>query len=171
MSDNIHIDGQNEEVDFEREDLGPKPILIFLLALTIGCVLVALVLKGVYGYLDAYENRRQPVQNPLVQQTTADTRTVAPGDITKFPQPRLEANEPVEINDFRVQEEKMLHSYGWVDQQAGVVRIPIDRAMALVAQRGLPTQPQAGATPTSDVNTGKEAARRSDTSREPATKK
>ena len=31
MTDDLHIDGQNEEVEFEREDLGAKPILIFLL--------------------------------------------------------------------------------------------------------------------------------------------
>lgn len=171
MSDDIHIDGQNEGMDFEREDLGAKPILIFLLGLIVGCVLVALVLKGLYSYLDSYENRRQPVQNPLVQQTTADTRTVEPGDITKFSQPRLETNEPMEINEFRVQEEKTLHSYGWIDQQAGVVRIPIDRAMELVAQRGLPTRPQAGVIPPSDLNAAKEAARRSDNSRQPVKKK
>lgn len=171
MSDDFHIDGQNEEAEFEQEDLGAKPILIFLLTLTIVCVLVALILKGMYSYLDAYENRRQPVQNPLVQQTTADTRTVGPGDIAKFPQPQLETSETTEINAFRLQEEWTLNSYGWVDQQAGVVRIPIDRAMELVAQRGLPTRPQAGVVPPSDVNTGKEAARRSDTSRQPAKKK
>jgi hypothetical protein len=171
MSDDIHIDGQNEEMDFEREDLGAKPILIFLLGLIVGCVLVALVLKGLYRYLDSYENRRQPVQNPLVQQTTADTRTVEPGDITKFSQPRLETNDPMEINEFRVQEEKTLHSYGWIDQQGGVVRIPIDRAMELVTQRGLPTRPQAGVVPPSDVKAGKEAAKQSDNSRQPAKKK
>jgi hypothetical protein len=171
MSDDIHIDGQNEEVEFEREDLGAKPILIFLAGLTLGCVLVALVLKGMYSYLDAYENRQQPAQNPLVQQTTADTRLVAPGDVAKFPQPRLETNEPAEINGFRMQEENTLHSYAWVDQPAGVVRIPIDRAMELVAQRGLPTRPQTGAVPPSDVAMGKEAARRSDTSRQPAKRK
>lgn len=33
-----------------------------------------------------------------------------------------------------------LHSYGWVDQKAGVVRIPIDRAMTLLLQRGLPAR-------------------------------
>src|SRR3984893_4816827 len=112
MSDDIHIDGQNEEMDFEREDLGAKPILIFLLSMIIGCVLVALVLKGLYSYLDGYENRRQPVQNPLVQQTTADTRTVEKGDIKRFPQPRLEIDETTEINAFRLQEEQTLHSYG-----------------------------------------------------------
>jgi hypothetical protein len=170
MTDDLHIHGQNEEMDFEREDLGAKPILIFLLGLIIGCVLVALVLKGLYSYLDRYENHHQPVENPLVQQTTTDTRNIEKGDIRKFPQPRLETDETTEINNFRMQEEQTLNSYGWVDQQAGVTRIPIDRAMVLVAQRGLPTRPRAGVTPPSEVNTANEAARRSDTSNNPAKK-
>jgi len=171
MTDNLHLDGHNEEAEFEREDLGAKPIIIFLVALIIGCVVVALLLKGMYSYLDTYETRRQPVQSPLVEQTRTDTRTVEPSDVTKFPQPRLETQETVDINAFRLKEAQALNSYGWVDQQAGVVRIPIDRAMELVAERGLPTRPQAGVAPSSDVNMGKEAAQRSDTSAKPAKKK
>jgi hypothetical protein len=164
MSDYGDIDGRNEEAEFEREDLPAKSVLLFLVGLAVVCLLVVLALKGMYVYLDGYERRHEPVHNPLVQ-TTANTRDVSPGDMAKFPQPRLETNEPREINDFRVQEERTLHSYGWVDQQAGVVRIPIAHAMELVTQRGLPTRPQAGVAPPSDVNTGKEAAKRSDTSR------
>src|SRR2546426_2246087 len=171
MSDDTHIDRHDQEMDFEREDLTPKPILVFLGSLAVGCVLVYFLLRGMYSYLDSYENHHQPVQSPLVQQTTVDTRIVSPGDITKFPQPRLEGDERREIDDFREQEEQTLNSYGWVDQQAGVVRIPIDRAMQLMAQRGLPTRPQAGAEPSSDVNMAKEAARRSDTSAAPAKRK
>jgi len=44
----------------------------------------------------------------------------------------------------RAAEEKALTTYGWVDQQKGVVRIPIDQAMKLTLQRGLPVQ-QGGA--------------------------
>jgi hypothetical protein len=171
MTDDIHIDGHNEEAEFEREDLGAKPVILFLVGLTVGCLLVALLLKGMYSYLDARENRHQPALNPLVQQTRSDLRSVAPGDITKFPEPHLETDEPREIRAFRVQEEQTLHSYGWVDQPAGVARIPIDRAMELVAQRGLPTRPQAGTVPPSEINMVKQAARRSDTSRQPAKKK
>jgi len=170
MSDDNHIGGHNQEADFEREDLSAKPILLFFVGLSIGCVLVALILRGMYSYLDGYETRRQPIQNRLVQQTTADTRAVAPGDIEKFPQPRLESSERMEINDFRVHEERTLSSYGWVDQQAGVVHIPIERAMQLLAQRGLPTRPQAGTAPSSVVNMAK-AARRSDTNGEEAKRK
>ena len=42
-------------------------------------------------------------------------------------------------------ENEVLGSYDWVDQKNGVVRIPIDRAMDLLAQRGLPVISQADA--------------------------
>jgi hypothetical protein len=171
MNEDVHIDGQNQEVEFEREDLAAKPILLFLGGLVLICVLVALFLRGMYSYLDSYDNRHQLPQNPLVQPSTASTREVEPGDITKFPEPRLESSERQEINDFRIQEEKTLNSYGWVDQSAGIVHIPIDRAMQLLAQRGLPTLPQAGTVPASDVNTAKQAAQKSDTSGKPAKRK
>ena len=171
MTDDTHIDGHNEEAEFERRDLAAKPIILFLVSLTVGCLLVALLLKGMYSYLDARENRSQPALNPLVQQTRTDTRLVTPGDVAKFPEPHLETDEPREITAFRMREEQTLHSYGWVDHSAGVVRIPIDRAMELLAQRGLPTRPQAGVAPPSEINMVKQAARRSDTSRQPAKKK
>ena len=170
MSEYEGIDGRNDEPEFEREDLSANSVLLFLVGLAVVCVLVVLALKGMYGYLDGYESRHEPVQNPLVQ-TTANTRDVSPADVAKFPQPRLETNEPREINDFRLPEERTLHSYGWVDQQEGVVRIPIARAMELVAQRGLPTRPQASAVPPVGVNMVKEVVHRSDTSRQPAKKK
>ena len=96
---------------------------------------------------------------------------MTPSDIATFPQPRLESNERFEINDFRVQEEKILNSYGWVDQQAGVVRIPIDRAMQLLVQRGLPTRPQAGALTLSNGNAAREADRPSRIRSQPARQK
>ena len=173
MSDDSHSNGHdqsphNPEVEFEREDLGAKPILIFMISLAIGCVLVAIVLRGLYSYLSAYDNTHQPVQSPLLPPARGETRIVIPGDIAKFPQPRLESDERLEIKDFRLQEDQKLNSYGWVDQPAGVVHIPIDRAMQLVAQRGLPTRPQAGVAPPSAVKAAKDGAHKSDTSGLPA---
>jgi hypothetical protein len=40
----------------------------------------------------------------------------------------------------RAAENQMLNSYGWVDQQKGIIRIPIARAMDLVARKGLPVR-------------------------------
>jgi DNA-binding GntR family transcriptional regulator len=39
-------------------------------------------------------------------------------------------------------ETAILHSYGWVDRDAGIVRIPIERAIEILAERGLPTRDQ-----------------------------
>lgn len=54
--------------------------------------------------------------------------------------PRLQLKPPEELNNFRAGEETALNTYGWIDRTAGVVRIPIDRAMDLVLERGLPTR-------------------------------
>jgi hypothetical protein len=167
MSDEMNLHQAHEEVAYEREDLRPRVIFSFLIGLALVGLLVHFVVKGMYGYLDAYQKQHQPPLNPLVSQTESDSRRVSNADIARFPQPRLETNERMEINDFRLQEEKNLNSYGWVDQNAGIARIPIDRAMQLLAQRGLPTRPQAGAVPPSPVNTARQAANRSDPSQPP----
>jgi hypothetical protein len=149
---------------YERQDLTAKAVFAFLLSLVAGGVLVYFVVLGLYAFMDARQRLRQPQQSPLVQQADTNTRIVAPEEIKKFPQPRLERNERIEINDFRLHEEQRLNSYGWVDEKAGVVRIPIERAMELIAQRGLPTTPKAGTVPPSAVNVANQAAQRSDTS-------
>jgi len=139
MSDDIkHGSHEHQETGFERQDLGARAVLAFLISLVVGGVLVFLVVWGMYQFLDSRARAHQPRQNPLAPQVESDTRSVSPTEITKFPQPRLEQNERVEINDFRLTEEQTLNSYGWVDEKNGVVHIPIDRAMQLVVKRGLP---------------------------------
>jgi hypothetical protein len=167
MSDELNLHQEHDEVAYEHEDLSPRGIFAFLVGLGLVLVLVYFVVKGMDGFLEAYQKQHQPPLNPLASQTETDSRKVSNADIAKFPQPRLETNERLEINDFRLQEENTLNSYGWIDQKAGIARIPIDRAMQLLAQRGLPIRPQAGAVPPSPVNTARQAATRSDTSKSP----
>jgi hypothetical protein len=167
MSDGLNLHPEHEEVAYEREDLSPRGIFAFLIGLALVGVLVHFGLKGMYGFLDSYQKQHQPPLNPLVSQTESDSRKVSNADVSRFPQPRLERNERLEINDFRLQEEKNLNSYGWIDQKAGIARIPIERAMQLLSQRGLPTRPLAGAVPPSPVNTARQAAARSDTRQSP----
>lgn len=156
--------GEREQAGFERQDLSAHAVFAFLIGLAVAGVLVYCVIWGIYRTMDAYERAHQPPQSPLVKPAETDTRIVSPAEITKFPQPRLERNERLEINDFRLKEEQALNSYGWVDEKTGVVRIPIERAMELVAQRGLSTTPRVGTAPPSAVNTVNQAAERSDTS-------
>ena len=162
--------GHAEEA-YEHQDLSAQSIYAFLISLLVGCVIVYFIVWGMYRFMDARTRERQPAPNPLIQQVETDTRTVSPDEIKKFPEPRLEKNERVEINDFRLHEEQTLNSYGWVDEKAGIVHIPIDHAMQLLAQKGLPTTPKAGTVPPSEENVVSQAAQRSDTSNQPANTK
>jgi hypothetical protein len=60
-----------------------------------------------------------------------------------FPTPQLLIDEPKTLAEIRAGEEKILKGYGWVDQQKGVVRIPVEQAMDLLVKRGLPVRQQA----------------------------
>src|SRR5882757_222835 len=62
--------------------------------------------------------------------------------VKMFPSPQLETNEPMDLRTFRETEEKYLTEYAWVDPQKGVVRIPINQAIDLLAKRGLPVRKQ-----------------------------
>jgi len=130
------------EVEFERQDLSAGGIIAFLVGLAIFGILLQLILAGMFKFLDSYEKAHEPPQNPLIKAVNADTRQATPQDANKFPQPRLETNERDELTGRRLKEEEILNSYGWVDPKAGVAHIPIEKAMELLAQRGLPTSPQ-----------------------------
>ena len=132
---------RHEEIEFEQQDLSAAGILGFLAGLAIVGLVMHIALLGMYKYLDRYDKTHQPPQNPLVKAANVDTRQATSQDINKFPLPRLETNERGQLYDQRIKEEEILNSYGWVDQNAGVAHIPIDRAMQIVAQRGLPTAP------------------------------
>ena len=93
-----------------------------------------LLMFGVFRFLEVRENASQTPAAAV----SIDSRKLPP-------EPNVLFNEHEQENqkDFRGAEEKALHEYGWVDQPHGVVRIPIDRAMDLVTQRGLPARPEA----------------------------
>lgn len=153
MSEKTVSQGPGPQGEFEHEDLSARAIFSFLLGLAVVCVVVYFILLGVYDLLDAYQRKHQPQPNPLVTTVETDTRTARPETRMKFPEPRLEVNERGELKDFRLDEETQLNTYGWVDQKAGVARIPIDRAMQLIVQRGLPVRPQGAIPPVATERT------------------
>jgi hypothetical protein len=135
--------------DYERRDIGIAPVLYFLLALAIGGVFVYFIANGLYSFLERRYQAETPI-SPLVTNEPVDTRKLpaeysGPDGYEKylkqnFPAPQLETNERGQLDQVRINEENTLSTYGWVDQPAGTVRIPIDRAMDLIVQRGLPVR-------------------------------
>jgi len=60
------------------------------------------------------------------------------------PEPRLQVSAPRDLKVYKAEQNEILNNYGWVDQKDGIVRIPIDQAMDILLQKGLPVR---GATP------------------------
>ena len=143
MSDETKHENGAEHEGFEHQDLKAAGIVYFLLTLVVLTMVSMFVLRGLYAYLDRREKATQPAVNPLVTSVPEDTRHVAPAyPQTAFPSPRLEEDERGQLNGIRLQQDDTLYSYGWVDEKAGTVHIPIEHAMDLLVQRGLPVRPQ-----------------------------
>lgn len=155
MTNDIHPAKTNGHGDYERQDIGVRPVYYFLVGLAVALVLAYFAVNGFYHFLEKRSQAQQTPVSPLVSNAPVDTRRLPPefktdsegADYEKylqksFPEPQLEANERTELNKIRQREEGILSTYDYVDQNAGTVRIPIDRAMDLLAQRGLPTRSQ-----------------------------
>lgn len=59
------------------------------------------------------------------------------------PAPRLQTNPPIALTELRERENAVLTSYAWVDREKGTARIPVDRAIDILAVKGLPVPPTA----------------------------
>ena len=69
---------------------------------------------------------------------SASEVTAFPVDTTSFQEPVLQIDPVADLKAYQAQEEEWLNSYGWVDEAAGIARIPIERAIEITAQQGLP---------------------------------
>src|ERR1700683_3495499 len=146
MTDEIRRETPAGHGGYERQDLQTSSILYFLLIILVGTAICMGILRGVFVYLDHREKTSQPPVSPLITNVPSDTRHIAPGyPQGAFPNPKLEEDERGQLNGIIVNEDNELYSYGWVDEKAGTVRIPIDRAMELLVERGLPVRPQGAA--------------------------
>jgi hypothetical protein len=56
-----------------------------------------------------------------------------------FPAPRLQSEPPTDLVRFKEAELRRLNGYGWVNREAGIAHIPVDRAIEIVVSKGLPT--------------------------------
>lgn len=127
----------------EHTDADVWMIVQFAIWLTVSAVIVHL---GVWGVFELFVKQRTPatVEFPLADKQ--EHRLPAGPRLQRFP-----ANEAYE---FRANEADQLNSYGWVDRNAGTVHIPIDEAMRLTLEHGLPARAQAPPEATADVAPG-----------------
>ncbi len=130
---------------YEHEDLNPHGVMYFMIGLAVVVVVIYFIVFGMYHFLDTYEQTHQAAMSPMVTPQT-DTRTVTHADTQAFPEPRLEESERTQLRQYIEDEDRKLVTYDWVDKNKGVVQIPIERAMDLIVQRGLPVRPENAST-------------------------
>ena len=95
---------------------------------------LALVFVAMWYALGAFGAAvtRQQVPPPPLAQRDADRLP---------PAPRLQVTPAVDLEQYRQAQQQVLDSYAWVDEKKGVAQIPIERAIELVAEHGLPPLP------------------------------
>ncbi len=85
--------------------------------------------------------RNVSVSSSIIPVVIVPANPLAETDINNFPPtPRIEEHPATEIGELAFAGRRILSTYGWMDKKAGMVRIPIDRAMELQLERGFPAR-------------------------------
>lgn len=118
------------DVRFEFTDISTRGVVITGVSVLAGVWIIVLLISLVYNGLAHYRASAGPAPLPVAVQ-----RNRLP------PLPRIQTSPTeVDLQKLRAYEDARLKSYDWVDRKTGIVRIPIERAMELTVQRGIPPQ-------------------------------
>jgi hypothetical protein len=128
-ADHAHRRPPAPPLNHELSDADPAPILKFLAFLVAATIVIALLVVPFYNYLERREAAEKTARHPM---------SLTGVERPQPPPPRLQTYPFQDIKALRQHDKPLVGSYEWVDRNAGTVRIPIDRAMDLLAQRGLP---------------------------------
>jgi hypothetical protein len=112
---------------YETRDVNTGALLKFAVSLTVILVVVSFGMRWTFNYY-AKTQTLGPAATPFENERTIP------------PLPRLQVAPQKEIHDYWESQQDIVNSYGWVDRQGGVVRIPVDRAMRLLLASGLPAR-------------------------------
>jgi hypothetical protein len=105
-------------------------------------VVIGAVMAVMYAAWGFFEWRMRKIDRPVPPMAEKGYGQRLP------PTPRVQSTPVGDLTHYRAAQDGKLRSYGWIDRNAGSVRIPIERAMALIAERASTiSDAQAGATP------------------------
>lgn len=110
-------------------EIDVRSVALFGVGLAAVTIVVLGVLWGVLVHWKSRQAARDPRPSPMAE---ANLKRLPP-------EPRLQAAPVLDMEALRARETSVLTSYGWIDRQAGVARIPIDRAIDLLVANGLPS--------------------------------
>lgn len=114
---------RNKEPRNDNRKVNVRAIGIFAFGFVLFTVASILMLNRLWQYSEARGDTDQTPTAPL----NVDTAKLPPG-------PRLQDHAVRDLQQMRAAEDQVLNSYHWIDRRKGLVRIPIDRAIDLLAQ-------------------------------------
>ncbi len=121
------------DAQHEHTDIEPSVASKFAIWLAISMVISAVIVYGTFWFFEAGEESAEQA---------GITYPLAVGLVREPPTPRLQTQPFKDLYLLRQHETERLTAYGWVDKGAGVVRLPIDRAMERLLEQGLPVREQ-----------------------------
>ena len=139
---------------YEQTDVKVTGIIVFLTSLAIFVAVTGVVTYGIGKLINAHLDKEDGPTSKWTQDTDKEIRKL--GNLPtnpelqdkiaqmtkKFPTPRVQTDDGnQDVADLHAREDLLLDNYTWVDQSKGTVRIPIERAMEIIAQKGLPVAP------------------------------
>jgi hypothetical protein len=110
----------NDPVGHEKTDVRAKPLILWGLLLVFFCVACFAIVLVMFNVLDGLWSTHGPREHRLA---TAQRPSG---------QPLIQVNEAEDLADFRARQKQITSTYGWVDRQAGVARIPVEKAKELL---------------------------------------
>jgi len=144
---------KNPAVDYDRTDLSPRGILVFLVGLLVAGVFIELVIWGMFRFLSHSPFFAKGNQSPMVSVQKvapakvegADFENTTGANPSIFPEPRLQTDDVADMRKLLESEHKILYTAEPFVDKSGTVHLPIAEAMKLIEQRGLPVRPEGAA--------------------------
>jgi len=142
MSTNEHASEHDVEygptppgAQYEHTDIDTSVGYKFALWLVVAMLISVAIVYGTFWF---FENQSQAAD------AAVQKYPLAAGQERNPPTPNLQMQPFKDIYVLHEGEAQKLGTYGWVDKDGGVVRVPIDKAMELLLQRGLPARAEGG---------------------------
>jgi hypothetical protein len=129
---------QQADAGYDRSDLDARGIVKFLIGLGVTIIFIHVIVWGLIRTYTHYEPKALSRTSAISEPQAASPQA---NPVLRFPAPQLQSDPAADLNKYREAVEQQLNSAGWIDQKAGIAHIPIEQAIDLVAQRGLPVRP------------------------------
>ena len=126
-------DIRNPHTRYEPRTFNARLVFMVMIGMIVAGFLVHFFVLGLWAVFEKESHGSDQQQKPMLSSAPS------PGGPPHLPpEPRLQPDPVSDLHKMRDAEDNVLQTYGWVDKNGGVVRIPVARALDLVAQRGLP---------------------------------